>query len=193
MMYCHVVSDTVEIGPIALPRSWKNISGLDMLSDSDLEVFGWYPVTQPALDESFQTYSNIVFADGVASMTVVDTSLENAISFRLTQIEQHAAGLVNSIVEDAAPVKMASWPFKEAEALAYLASNDEADAEKLLIEANYRNITLDALVTIVMAKSELYRTQESIISGRRGKHRDAVKLLASVSDVLEYDYTVNWS
>lgn len=44
MNYCYVESGVILEGPKALPKSWRNISGLDWLDDADLKALGWLPV-----------------------------------------------------------------------------------------------------------------------------------------------------
>lgn len=44
MNYCFVENNVIVEGPRGLPRSWRNISGLDLLDNDDLRVLGWLPV-----------------------------------------------------------------------------------------------------------------------------------------------------
>ena len=44
--YCFVEAGVIEAGPKTLPANWKNISGLNGLSDEDLLPIGWYPYRQ---------------------------------------------------------------------------------------------------------------------------------------------------
>lgn len=44
MNYCFVENGTIVDGPRGLPRSWRNISGLNWLSQEKLRALGWLPV-----------------------------------------------------------------------------------------------------------------------------------------------------
>ena len=44
--YCLVEDNSISQGPAPIPGSWKNISGLDCLSDEKLKVLGWLPVRE---------------------------------------------------------------------------------------------------------------------------------------------------
>ena len=41
--YFHVENGQIQQGPRQLPKAWRNISGLDLLSDADLKPLGWLP------------------------------------------------------------------------------------------------------------------------------------------------------
>jgi hypothetical protein len=43
MNYGYVENGQVVEGPIRLPRSWRNISGLDKMSTPSLQALGWLP------------------------------------------------------------------------------------------------------------------------------------------------------
>jgi hypothetical protein len=43
-MYCHQTNDVIDVGPRPLPKNWRNISGLDKASASELKSWGWLPV-----------------------------------------------------------------------------------------------------------------------------------------------------
>jgi len=42
----------VILGPIYLPTSWKNISGLNNLTDEQLAEFGWFPFEPSSVEEN---------------------------------------------------------------------------------------------------------------------------------------------
>jgi hypothetical protein len=55
MNYCLVENNAIVDGPRALPSSWRNVSGLNWLSDDELRALGWLPVRidEGAVDEKF--------------------------------------------------------------------------------------------------------------------------------------------
>ena len=44
MNYCHVVDGVIKEGPRGLPKSWKNVSGLNLSTATELKSLGWLPV-----------------------------------------------------------------------------------------------------------------------------------------------------
>jgi len=55
MNYCLVENNAIVDGPRALPSSWRNVSGLNWLSDDELRALGWLPVRidEGAVDDKF--------------------------------------------------------------------------------------------------------------------------------------------
>lgn len=55
MNYCLVENNAIVEGPRALPNSWRNVSGLNWLSDDELRALGWLPVRidEGAVDDKF--------------------------------------------------------------------------------------------------------------------------------------------
>lgn len=55
MNYCFVENNTIVEGPRSLPRSWRNISGLDQMSEIGLRSIGWLPVRidEGAVDDKY--------------------------------------------------------------------------------------------------------------------------------------------
>lgn len=51
MKYCYMEDGKVILGPIYLPTSWKNISGLTNLTQEQLAEFGWVPF-EPNAEEN---------------------------------------------------------------------------------------------------------------------------------------------
>jgi hypothetical protein len=43
MRYAYVENGKIIEGPKSLPTAWRNISGLNNLSDADLKALGWLP------------------------------------------------------------------------------------------------------------------------------------------------------
>jgi Phage tail assembly chaperone protein len=55
MNYCLIENNSIVDGPRGLPRSWRNISGLNWLDDASLKQLGWLPsrVDEGIVDEKF--------------------------------------------------------------------------------------------------------------------------------------------
>lgn len=55
--YAHVTDNTIDQGPGPLPKSWRNISGLNRATDEELLALGWRPVEtiKPDIDPAIET------------------------------------------------------------------------------------------------------------------------------------------
>ena len=139
-------------------------------------------------------------ADGATGQAIDDAVMAIDAEYPLTsaanvvcrQIDVLATAKRNLVVAPYSPGEMASWPIKRAEALAYQASGNAADAPNLGNEATARCITLAALVAKVLADAARFAGVESAIAGTSGKHRDAVSALTTHADIMAYDYTTGW-
>jgi predicted P-loop ATPase len=133
-------------------------------------------------------------ADIDAAVQQIDDTypVATAADYVCKAIEALATAKRNLVVAPYSPGEMASWPIKRAEALAYQASGNAADAPNLSNEATARGITLAALVAKVLADAARFAGVESAIAGTSGKHRDAVRALATHADIMAYDYTTGW-
>lgn len=108
------------------------------------------------------------------------------------QIDALATAKRNMVIAGFSPGEMASWPIKRAEALAYQVSNNASDAPNLDAEASYRGIGLAALGAKVLTDAARFAEVESAIAGTSGRHRDAVRALATHQAIAEYDYNTDW-
>jgi|TARA_R110000803_G_scaffold50753_2_gene105166 hypothetical protein len=70
MNYCLVEDGVITEGPRGLPKSWRNVSGLNLASDAELKEKGWLPysdtlVTTGEYEVKLAT-TFVISADGVA-------------------------------------------------------------------------------------------------------------------------------
>lgn len=72
MNYCLVENGVIADGPRALPKSWRNISGLDMLDNDNLRELGWLPVRLEEGDVQ-EKFVGSIFA--ILPSEVVETKL----------------------------------------------------------------------------------------------------------------------
>ena len=72
MNYCFVENNVIADGPRALPKSWRNISGLDMLDNDSLRELGWLPVRLEEGDVQ-EKFVGSIFA--ILPSEVVETKL----------------------------------------------------------------------------------------------------------------------
>lgn len=119
-------------------------------------------------------------------------TLEFVIAEKLAVIEAHAYAQRAKVTLPASPQEMASWSLKLAEARAWKASQDDADAPMLALEGVLRGTGTADIVARVLENAQGYQRAEGAIAGTCGRHKDAVRALATVEEVLAYDVTAGW-
>lgn len=85
----------------------------------------------------------------------------------------------DAITADYSAAEMASWPIKRAEALAWQASGDNADAPNLTAEAVARQATVASLVARVIDKANQLAQLEAVIAGYTGYLHDQIRAVAA--------------
>lgn len=98
----------------------------------------------------------------------------------------------DAVVAGISPAEMASWGIKRAEAIAYEASHNVADAPNLSMEATARGVALDILVDKVLAKANALAALEAHTAGTEGKHLDAIKAISNLAELQAYDVKAGW-
>lgn len=142
----------------------------------------------------------IVYVDGVlecnnptAAQAIINAyTVQDAHADKCAEVSAYAKTLRDKVIGNISPGEMASWPIKLAEAAQYTRTGDASVAPMLSTEALARGVTLDDLVTKVGNNAQQFSMLESLIAGADGKHRDAIKLLQTVQDVIHYDYSQGW-
>ena len=81
MLYCYIENGQLVEGPKRLPNVWRNVSGLNLLSDASLKAKGWLPYidVKPAYDKDTQylTQTRTIGEDDVmVNYTVNDYTAE---------------------------------------------------------------------------------------------------------------------
>ena len=70
MEYCLVENGEITDGPRNLPKSWRNVSGLSLASDAELQEKGWLPFSKTLVTvDTYEVKLDTTFAisaDGVA-------------------------------------------------------------------------------------------------------------------------------
>lgn len=131
--------------------------------------------------------------DDAAVQSIIDAyPLSSAQAEVIAKIDMHAKSLRDGVVASISPAEMANWTIKQAEARAYQASGNEADAPMLGIEATARGVTVADLAAKVLAKAVQLSQLEAMIAGVAGAHGDAVKALGTFDAVLAYDWHTGW-
>jgi hypothetical protein len=132
-------------------------------------------------------------SDPAAVQAIIDGfTLEDAKAARIAEVLAHAKKLRDKVVAQVSPGEMSCWSIKRAEAERFRTTGDGAFCPVLTVEAQYRQITLAALVTKVEANAARLSAVEAIIGGVDGRHRDAIAALTTFEAVEAYDFTTGW-
>jgi len=134
-----------------------------------------------------------VCRDVQAAQVIIDAyTLADCQSAVCAAITAHAKAIRDRLLAGVSPGEMAAWSIKRAEAEAYLASGNLADAPLLAAEAAARGISVKALTARVVSNAAALSQLEAVVAGNDGRHRDAVRALTSVADVMQYDWSAGW-
>lgn len=128
----------------------------------------------------------------VVQALIDDYTLAEAADEIVAAIDAHAMALRMAVTATVAPAEMASWSIKRAEAQAYAASSNPADAPMLGYEAAARGVPLADVAARVQANATALAMLEAQIAGTAGKHRDAVRGLATFAELLAYNWQADW-
>jgi len=134
-----------------------------------------------------------VSSNDAAVQSIIDGfSLVDAAVYVSELIDGRAKQLRDKLAKKTSPSEMAAWATKKLEADKFQVSKNNADAPTLTIEAGFRGVTVQNLVNKVITNFDTISQRESKISGVAGKHKDAVKALASFSAINSYDFSADW-
>lgn len=134
-----------------------------------------------------------VSSNDTAVQAIIDGfSISDAANFVSGLIDDKAKSLRDKFSKKVSASEMAAWASKKLEADKFQVSKNNADAPTLVIEAGFRGVTVQNLVNKVISNFDTTSQRESRISGVAGKHKDAVKSLASFSAINSYDFSTDW-
>lgn len=170
------------------------MSRYQILKEGVLDLTTGKEVKPDRSSKAWRDYQEWLTAGGVPlPMDIVGADdLATSKAKRKEEIDAYAAGLRNAAVRGRSAGEMASWAIKLAEARAYTASGQAADAPLLAATATIRGIPLADLVVRVLAEAQPFMQAEAAIDGVRGKHCDAVEAMTDVRDIIVYDWRVGW-
>lgn len=138
-------------------------------------------VGQPVGDFASVTPGEPAIVDGEWRTTwlTVQRTVEQRRAQVAEQIDLRAKALRDQVVSTISAAEMSSWPIKQAQAEAFAASGDEADAPMLVTEAGYRECSVEVLVDKVLVKAEQLAGIEAAIAGECGRRQDLLKVADS--------------
>jgi len=124
--------------------------------------------------------------------TPPEMTLARAIAQTQAAMQVFAESLLAQSVAGYSDVERDTWANKEKDAIAFLLSGNPADAPYLLIEANAAAIPLAALAALVSNKASMLQAFISHILGNRARHYQALAIVQTVEEALNYDFSTGW-
>jgi hypothetical protein len=114
MLYCYVEQGQIIEGPGRLPKSWRNISGLDKLDSEGLIVLGWLPFIdiKPEYDKDTQyiTGSRVISATAVTMNNVVNDYPAEEMTKKVEQLQLRKLGELYDNVKQFISYQSNGWP-----------------------------------------------------------------------------------
>lgn len=123
---------------------------------------------------------------------IIPPTMEEAKTAKLTEINAACDAILNAAVKTYPNSEVLTFDQQTAEAKAYLASGNAADAPLLSALASGRGIEFDDLVNRVMAKHHAFSVLSGIVIGQRQALEDQLDVCTSVEEVnaLTVNYTI---
>lgn len=134
-----------------------------------------------------------ISSDDAAVQAIIDGfTLDDARAGVVAEIEAKAREYFDAAVAGASPAEMAAWSTLRTEAAAFQESGLESDCPYIVAEAQVRGVTVAVLVQRVLYNALGFENLRAQIAGVSGRHKDAVRLLATFQAIATYDYSTGW-
>jgi hypothetical protein len=107
-LYCLVENDSIIDGPRPLPDGWRNISGLNCLTDEELKTHGWLPASEtiPTFDSETEKLGgsildSILEDEVIYTKEILTITNEEQINKKISEIvtAEYAANRAAAIVD----------------------------------------------------------------------------------------------
>jgi hypothetical protein len=125
MRYAYVENEQIVLGPKALPKSWKNISGLNLMDDVSLAALGWLPWRVVDAGSPGQDWVETSPTVELKSTEIVETKTYRQKTQEEIEIERQLASVANKSLRAKAYVE-------ESDPLFFKAQRGEATMEEWL-------------------------------------------------------------
>lgn len=202
--YVHHTDNVIDIAAGALPKSWKNVSGLDKASASTLKAMGWLPVVDSGSPGPFRSApAGVSVGDSVApdadnvTRTYAYKSLADCYAVKESKINtlrdqkrfpgNVATGLGwNVDLRNATDERNIAG--KVSLALTYKVASDTTAITFVGADNVARDLTADQMIAVGQAVD----THVSGVYAQSWVHKAAVAQLETAADVESYDITAGW-
>lgn len=196
-MYYRVVDGEVVEGPRTLSTTWRNISGLNLMSAAQLKILGWLPEDRQgdeSFDASYQTRTgptlDIQNDKVVATYVVTDKSLADVKAARKAELRSIFDAKGSALVADYAPMERETWPEQSAAAEAYQA--DPNGSHPFLEGMTKTGESVADLATLILTNRATYQAGAAALIKVRRDHEAAIDAAADNAAAIALDLTVGW-
>jgi uncharacterized protein YdaT len=125
MKYVYVQNGQIVSGPKALPKAWKNISGLNLMADAALAALGWLPWRVVDAGSPGQDWAESTPTVEIKSTEVVETKTYRQKTQEEIEVEKQLTSVANKNLRAKAYVE-------ESDPLFFKAQRGEATTEEWL-------------------------------------------------------------
>jgi len=103
MLYCLVEQGQLIQGPGRLPKSWRNVSGLNLLNEAGLIALGWLPYIdvkpEHNKDTQYITGTRVISADAVTMNNVVNDYTAEQMATRIASAKESRKTVIRQSCE----------------------------------------------------------------------------------------------
>lgn len=134
-------------------------------------------------------------SDDKAVQAIIDAyTVADAVAHKVHEVARLAKDVQDRFVEKLgySVGEMSTWPIKSAELVAYAKTGMEADAPRLVAEAQLSGRPLANVVQRVQANAAAYAAFADAAAAARGKHTDALRSQTTFDGVAGYNIATGW-
>lgn len=184
-------------GKLTLFRNPLQKDGMDIYNPSSevLAGEGYKPYAEEVVDSSRLESCDLSFEyqetdAGIRKVWVYTPNLEKAKTTKLSEINTACDEILNTAVNTYPETEVLTFDQQTSEAKAYLSSGNASDAPLLSALAAGRGITLDDLVSRVIAKHTAFSVLSGCVIGQRQAFEDRLELCQTVEEVKAIEVTI---
>lgn len=149
----------------------------------DHSLYGWIPYNaSPDDPETQQIYARILNGEAGEIAPADPVDLEALRSTKLTEINRQSRIEAGALISAYPEFERLTWPDQEREARAWQSDN-AAETPTLDAIAAARGLTLDDLVTRVIAKADAFRLAAGQLAGKRQALEDQIGAAATEAEI----------
>lgn len=140
-------------------------------------------------NDPFNAAAEAILDQQVQVMHWFKGTVEEARQIKINEIYQQFQSLIDGITSGYSEIERSTWDQQLAEAQAYLASENSADAPFLQSIANARNITLDEQAQIIIDRRQAFLDRAAQLMGQRAAIASQIAALEDVAEIMDFEYS----
>lgn len=195
MLYARVIKNIIESEPQILPYKFDGIENFNLLSDSELKVYGWYPVIieNDVYDSRIQIRTGpsyyLINDKLMYSYSLIDIDFSEVLSTKLKELASKRFEVETGGVDVGGSIILT-----DRESQAQITGAYNAAKNGLLSTLNFKAssgwITLTAAEMIAIGEAVYAHVQRCFNIEKQ--HSEAISLLTTAKEVADYDINTLW-